>query len=313
MRRWPVAVVLVFAGVLALAVPASAEAKFAKVAVPAEGDVTVAKLRLTSRGTDRPRLRLRSRRGIGDLKVTASLRKRGRRSWDALVLVANPRSGTAHSSAVGAVFVGGPDIVLTPVALVFALLQPEVQKVREAAAAMNCQNNLKQLALAAHSNVYGVPNPKKLTLSAGRFFCQVGSTEQLIGAQQQLAGHGLAAPGCFGRVEPFGGGRRELRFVVVCPQPVDGFLFTAQQGNAGVDCLGPPGTFCACGPPCGGLESGCFQGAFPGGTPFTLNVRWNQDVPIVDGALDVDANAVAGSDRDFGLYLFRYTGPQGRP
>jgi hypothetical protein len=74
---------------------------------------------------------------MGDLKVTASVRKRGRRKWEALVLVANPRSGTARSSTK---------------------IEPKAE--------LDCQNNLKQLALAAPSNVYGVPNPRKLNLSA---------------------------------------------------------------------------------------------------------------------------------------------------
>jgi hypothetical protein len=158
---------------------------------------------------------------MGDLKVTASVRKRGRRKWEALVLVANPRSGTARSSTK---------------------IEPKAE--------LDCQNNLKQLALAAHSNVYGVPNPKKLNLSAARFFCQAGTTEQIAGAQDQLATLGLDAPGCFGRVGLFGRGLQELRFTIVCIRPVDGFLFTAQPGNAAADCLGPPGTFWTCGPRC---------------------------------------------------------------
>src|SRR5438477_4077576 len=71
-------------------------------------------------------------------------------------------------------------VVIAIIAVLIGLLLPAVQKVREAANRMSCQNNLKQIALGAHNyeSANGSLPPSHTTDAAGVLYRLLPYVEQ---------------------------------------------------------------------------------------------------------------------------------------
>src|SRR3954452_19845920 len=79
-------------------------------------------------------------------------------------------------------------VVIAIIAILIALLVPAVQKVRDAAARVQCSNNLKQIGLALH-NFEGAN--KKLPMGQGAGVQRAGWRVQLFPYLEQDAAYAL--------------------------------------------------------------------------------------------------------------------------
>jgi hypothetical protein len=287
-RRLPVLLLLV----VALALPAGAEARTAKVRVPEEGNLTVAQYRAkVPRGTS-PTVRIANRRRLGDTKVIVAVaRLRGRR-YEVTVVAMNPSSATAAlDTPTPQVFIETRFVLVRR-----SFLDDMLDGLERTDLGFGkfCQSPSSSGARSPDFSGRMIGAPRNVFRASGILLCrQVAPhlVDEIDRARRRLTGNGLSVPPCSGRTSSFKDSPREMVVVLACASRTDVVAVLAEDGNVGTNCLAAQGTICQFGQGCQPLppESVCYfrpDGFLPGDV-HTVRGEWTQ-LPAFPTGMSLD-------------------------
>jgi hypothetical protein len=268
--------------VLMFALPGVAEAasKRVTVPVPANGDVAFSQYQVST--TSPGRAVIRNTRRLGDLRIDASGRRLSRRSYEVTVLALNPAGGASASGSQRPVIllhsdVG--DIGARKTGSADNLMSQSPTAKESSAISRRCR---RPLARSRRFFSADRSSPRRFRFSFSGFVCQEGSTTQTIAGQATLAALGADPPTCMGTARRYLGLTNEIDTRMICAAPTRAIGIRAADGNNGLNCVGPPGSVCACGPACSPFppESGCFldNDGFAMNTRLDFRVSWEGPV-----------------------------------
>jgi hypothetical protein len=104
----------------------------------------------------------------------------------------------------------------------------------------------------------------------------------MIAGRSTLAALGADPPTCMGSARRYLDLTNEIDARMICSGPTRAVALRAATGNNGLNCVGPQGSVCACGPSCAPLppESGCFvdNDGFATNTRLDFRVSWEDPV-----------------------------------
>ena len=266
--------------VLALALPAGAEAasKRVSVPVPANGDIAFTQYRVTTASPGKATIR--NARRLGDLRIDVSGRRIGRRAFEVTVFAVNPRSGASAAGASTAVVqLGSPGNI-------------------GASKTGSADNLLSRTPTAKETGAVDRfcrrPRGRRRHFRTSRFFtgrdnsirnvrlqapvCQDGPVDETIAGRATLEALGADPPTCMGSARRYLDLTNEIDTRMICSGPTRAIGLRAATGNNGLNCVAPPGSVCACGPACAPFppESGCFidNDGFAMNTRLNFRVSW---------------------------------------
>jgi hypothetical protein len=252
---------LLFVTVLAFPAAAGAATKRVSVPVPADGDVSFAQFRVTTKSPDGATIR--NARRLGDLRVEVEGRRIGRRAHLVSVLVLNPRSRASAAQdqlprpqILFHSFVG--PIGARPVGVVKDVLT-RAPSVREGeVVSRTCTRRTR--GRPSFRGRHRFLRRDRATFGFLTFGCQSGSTRRKLANRTALERLGADVPACMGTAEQ-GDNANQVTAQMVCTQPTNVIALRGATGNQALTCVAPPGSFCACGPFCSPLpvESACFS------------------------------------------------------
>ena len=274
--------------VLTLALPASAAAasKRVTVPVPADGDVAVAQYRVTTGAPGKATIR--NARRLGDLRIDVSGQRVGRRAYELTILALNPRGGASaagnpqpniqlgSTGGIGAKKTGSADNLLSQ--------SPTAKESSAVDRFCRRRRGSRRRFLEADRGVPGASSRYRFSFSG--FACQEGPPNETIAGRATLEALGADPPTCMGTAQRYLDLTNEIDARMICSGPTRAIALRAATGNEGLNCVGPAGSVCACGPFCNPLppESGCFvdNDGFAMNTRLNFRVSWTGPIQPLD-------------------------------
>jgi hypothetical protein len=256
-----------------LALPAAADARSKSVTLrlPADGGISFARYVVTTAKPDD--VTIRNARRLGSSMVLTAARPLSRRRYELTAMLVNPDGGAGAAQGdrfyemsvrsrgqakIAVAKTGGADDVLTqPVTTAEA---SAVNRLCERPPPTRLRRIVRRSRGFFSARGGAAGTRRRIRVLFTPEVCQDKPAATIAPASRQLRELGVAVPGCVGSVQRYQGSPNEVSARMVCTQATNLFSLRATPGNDGLNCLGPPGSTCACGPFCAPLppESACY-------------------------------------------------------